>query len=146
MASPSQTAWKAIRFKLHLFLIYNLSIYILANPKSTWRLWGHIFQHKVYVGVFLSPKLSPLKTNVGLLSNRIRVSWVTETGEPQSLWGFNIFSSIGRNGRAGFSAIKHLTKEELQLCRTPTRSKSGISVPFLEHWTVIWWSPVPPSL
>lgn len=51
---------------------------------------------------------------------------VIETSEPQGLWGFNLFSSNGRDGTPGLSAIKHLTKEELWLYRTPTHYTLGM--------------------
>lgn len=136
------------------WFIIQLPFLSKVNMKTTRRLEYLSTQCKSLCGIFVSPKLSPLKTNISSYWNRICAAWVIESSEPQGLWGFNIFSSNGRDGTPGLSAIKHLTKEELRLCRTRTQPKSGILFLLSSNeqklYGVLWLTdpsfPVPPYL
>lgn len=112
---------------------------------TTRRRQGHYI---IFWLVYLSaPSSHHWKPTSALHWNRICFLGYWNQWTHRAFEDFNIFSSNGRDGTPGFSAIKHLTKEELWLCRSFTQPKSGILFLLFEQCTNVMWcltvSPVP---
>lgn len=127
-----------------LFLFFNYSS-LIDILKTTQTLRGH---YNIFCLVYLSaPSCHHWKPTSALHWNRICFLGYWNQWTHRAFEGFNIFSSNGRDGTPWFSAIKHLTKEELWLCRSFGQPKSGTLFLLFEQCTNTMWcltvSPAP---
>ena len=73
-----------------------------------------------FCGIFVSPELSPLKTNMSSHWNRICVSWVIETNEPTGPWRvLTYFPAMGKMEHQGFRQLNTSPKKNFGFRHIP---------------------------